>query len=164
MYHKAFGVYGIIGDEKQLLVINKNGGPYINRYDLCGGSLEEGELLEEAVVREVKEETGLDAEIVAQLGTVSYRYPWQYEQYSDNLHICVFYKMEALSLDGLGMIQSFEGQDSLGSQFVSLIDLNENNASPLVLTAKKYLQSGHFSTESQSYPEWQVLKTIQKDF
>ncbi|APZ49958.1 hypothetical protein BW721_10160 [Jeotgalibaca sp. PTS2502] len=42
---------------------------------MCGGSLEEGERLEEAVIREVKEETGLDATIKRQLGAVSYRYP-----------------------------------------------------------------------------------------
>lgn len=55
MDHQAFGVYGIIGNDKQLLVIKKKGRPYTKRYDLCGGSLEEGELLEKAVVREVKE-------------------------------------------------------------------------------------------------------------
>ena len=44
-YHRAFGVYGIYVEAGKLLVINKNGGPYINRFDLPGGSLEEGETL-----------------------------------------------------------------------------------------------------------------------
>ncbi|MCG0663113.1 putative ADP-ribose pyrophosphatase (putative) [Lactiplantibacillus plantarum] len=38
-YHRAFGVYGIIGDEHALVVTKKFGGPYTNRYDLPGGSL-----------------------------------------------------------------------------------------------------------------------------
>lgn len=44
-YHRAFGVYGIYVEDGKLLVINKNGGPYINRFDLPGGSLEKGEAL-----------------------------------------------------------------------------------------------------------------------
>ncbi|WP_373768545.1 NUDIX domain-containing protein [Jeotgalibaca porci] len=159
MYHRAFGVYGIIANKNQLLVIKKNGGPYTNRYDLCGGSLEEGELLEEAVVREVKEETGLDTKIVEQIGTVSYRYPWKYAQYTDNLHICVFYKMVVSDYDCLDSVEAFDGQDSLGSQFVYLEDLTKSNSSPLVLTAKHYLESGQFQSKSQCYSEWEVLDT-----
>lgn len=157
MYHRAFGIYGIISRQDRLLVIKKNGGPYINRYDLCGGSLEDGELLEQAVVREVREETGLEANIKKQLGTISYRYPWQYRNYSDNLHICVFYEMTLVNLDNFNVIFSFEGQDSLGAIFVHLDDLNEHNASPLVLSAKEYLINGRFSTKSQSYEYWKVL-------
>lgn len=40
-FHRAFGCYGIIGNRKELVVIKKLGGPYINRYDLPGGSLED---------------------------------------------------------------------------------------------------------------------------
>ncbi|SET96606.1 NUDIX domain-containing protein [Salinibacillus kushneri] len=57
-YHRAFGVYGIYVEGNKLLVINKNGGPYKNRYDLPGGSLESGESLSVAIQREFKEETG----------------------------------------------------------------------------------------------------------
>ena len=39
-YHRAFGCYGIIGNKKDLVVIKKLGGPYINRYDLPGRSEE----------------------------------------------------------------------------------------------------------------------------
>lgn len=36
-FHFAFGSYGIIHKSGRLLVIKKNDGPYINRYDLPGG-------------------------------------------------------------------------------------------------------------------------------
>ena len=60
-YNRAFGVYGIYVENDKLLVINKNGGPYINRYDLPGGSLEAGESLSIAMKREFLEETGADS-------------------------------------------------------------------------------------------------------
>ncbi|MFL8937169.1 NUDIX hydrolase [Rossellomorea oryzaecorticis] len=47
--------------EKVLLV--KNTGKNGSYYTLPGGAAEPGETLEEAAIREVKEETGLDAEI-----------------------------------------------------------------------------------------------------
>lgn len=53
-FHRAFGCYGIIGNRKELVVIKKLGGPYINRYDLPGGSLEDGEELDKAVIREIR--------------------------------------------------------------------------------------------------------------
>lgn len=40
---KYFGVYGVAIDNEKLLVIEKNSGPYQNRYDLPGGSQEVGE-------------------------------------------------------------------------------------------------------------------------
>lgn len=33
-FHRAFGVYGILAEDGKLLMINKNGGPYKNRFDL----------------------------------------------------------------------------------------------------------------------------------
>lgn len=67
-FHRAFGVYGIFVEDEELLVINKNGGPYINRFDLPGGSLEDGETLSEAMKREFLEETGIEIEIVKNIG------------------------------------------------------------------------------------------------
>ena len=70
-FHRAFGCYGIIGDQKTLVVIKKHGGPYINRYDLPGGSLEDGESLNHTVKREVNEETGLIVQDYRQIGVTS---------------------------------------------------------------------------------------------
>lgn len=57
-YHRAFGVYGIIQKNNNLLVIKKNGGPYINRFDLPGGSLADGESLSSAIIREIGRDRG----------------------------------------------------------------------------------------------------------
>lgn len=38
--YRAFGVYGLYIKSRKILVINKNTGPYINRYDLPGEASE----------------------------------------------------------------------------------------------------------------------------
>lgn len=49
-------------DEKNILLVkNKSKGP--SYYTLPGGAVEKGETLEEAAIREVKEETGLEVQI-----------------------------------------------------------------------------------------------------
>jgi ADP-ribose pyrophosphatase YjhB (NUDIX family) len=54
----------IIIKENKLLVILDNKD---NFYKIPGGSLEEGESLEECAIRELKEETGFSGEIIAKL-------------------------------------------------------------------------------------------------
>ena len=46
-------------------------------WGLAKGGIEEGETTEDAAVREVREETGLDAEIEAVLGETRYFYVWE---------------------------------------------------------------------------------------
>lgn len=53
-FHRAFGVYGICIENNHILVIDKMKGPYRNRYDLPGGSLEDGEALLAGLHREIK--------------------------------------------------------------------------------------------------------------
>lgn len=155
--HFAFGVYGIIAADNKLLVINKNGGPYINRYDLPGGSLDEGESLSQAVAREVKEETGLKVLDSKQLGTISFSYPWNYQHFTWNNHVCVFYAID----DYLGThkmkVSQFVGQDSTGSQWIDVEDLNLENSSPLVLKAKEYILMKKFIATDSKYSHWDVL-------
>lgn len=150
----------IIGDTNNLVVIKKNGGPYINRYNLPGGSLEDGEPLVTAIVREIKEETGLTPTQLTQLGITSFRYPWQYEKWAYNQHICVFYKVERLEGVITATVKQFEGQDSLGAESVPLERLNISNSSPLVLKAKDYLlNKNKFDSQDQTFSTWQVLTT-----
>lgn len=156
-FHFAFGSYGIIHESEKLLVIKKNGGPYINRYDLPGGSMDEGEPLENTVIREIAEETGLRVTDSHQLGTVSFRFPWKYQRYTWNEHICVFNLIEEYQGEVKATVTQFIGQDSLGAVWVPLSELSISNSSPLVLKAKEYLLMGKFETKDTEYPDWQVL-------
>jgi len=155
--HFAFGVYGIIAANNKLLVINKNGGPYIKRYDLPGGSLDEGESVSEAVVREVKEETGLTVLHFEQLGTISFIYPWKYQHFTWNNHVCVFYSIDDYSGTPRSKVSQFVGQDSVGSEWVDVEDLNLENSSPLVLKAKEFVLLKKFVVTDTKYSHWNVL-------
>lgn len=59
--------------ERRYLLIKRNGEPYRDRWALVGGKWDFGETLVSAALREVKEETGLDAEFMALKGVVSER-------------------------------------------------------------------------------------------
>ncbi|WP_240903766.1 NUDIX hydrolase [Chengkuizengella sediminis] len=154
-FHRAFGVYGICVKEDKLLVINKNAGPYINRFDLPGGSLEDGESLVSAMKREFLEETGLTIEIKQNIGTCDFMLPWKWKEFNHVHHIAVFYEVENTS-DVFSSPVIFEGQDSLGAQWIRKEEVSVENASPLILKAFEWLSSKKLDINVQHYEEWIV--------
>lgn len=54
--------------DRRILLIKRRTVPFKGYWALPGGRVEAGESVEEAVVREVKEETGLDIEIIRKIG------------------------------------------------------------------------------------------------
>ena len=64
-------VDAIIPFEGKIVLIKRKNEPFKDRYALPGGIVEYGERVEEALVREVKEETGLDVEIYRIVGVYS---------------------------------------------------------------------------------------------
>lgn len=64
-------VDGVILREKEVLLIKRGKEPFKGYWALPGGSVEYGETTERAVVREVKEETGLNCDIVRLIGVYS---------------------------------------------------------------------------------------------
>ena len=54
-------VTGVMVEEDRILLLRQRAG--IRGYSLPGGTLEEGETLAEALIREMREETGLDVEV-----------------------------------------------------------------------------------------------------
>ena len=53
------GSYGLVIENNRILLIKKVGGPYDGKLDLPGGTIEENETSEEALIRELEEETGI---------------------------------------------------------------------------------------------------------
>lgn len=156
-FHRAFGVYGLYFKEGKLLVINKNVGPYINRFDLPGGSLEKSENLTEAMKREFLEETGIEIEIIKNLGVIDFMLPWNWKEFSYVHHICVYYLVSKVG-GNLIIPKQFDGQDSLGALWVSESEVSVDNASPLVLKAFEWLKNGRLGLDVQCYPQWEVKK------
>ena len=158
IYHRAFGVYGIYYRQEQgLLVISKTSGPYANRLDLPGGSMAEGEGLDDTLRREFVEETGMQLINYQQLGITSFRYPWTFETFTMNNHIAVFNLVQHMHGNVAEKVREFLGQDSKGALFVKLADITPENSSPLVLKAKKFIQNNEFDFADTILQEWQVL-------
>ena len=67
------GVVCLKGD--QVLLIRRGQPPRLNQWSLPGGRLEWGETLEAAALRELKEETGVDAELLGLLDVVDGVFP-----------------------------------------------------------------------------------------
>jgi ADP-ribose pyrophosphatase YjhB (NUDIX family) len=64
----------VLDDESRLLLARRAVEPYAGMWDTVGGFLEETETPEDALVREVREETGLGVERGAYVGTFVDRY------------------------------------------------------------------------------------------
>ena len=58
----------VIRDDNHLLMVRRGKEPAKGLWSLPGGRLEHGEYIADAVAREVKEETGLDVEVVRLAG------------------------------------------------------------------------------------------------
>ena len=56
----------VLDDDGRLLMIQRGTEPDLGRWSLPGGRVELGETDEEAAVREVREETGLDVEVIGE--------------------------------------------------------------------------------------------------
>lgn len=67
-------------DGRWVVLISRRSAAGALQWTLPKGGLEDGEDLAAAAVREVREETGLDCEIVAELGVVDYWFVWRPDQ------------------------------------------------------------------------------------
>lgn len=154
-YHRAFGVYGVCLKDGKLLVINKKAGPYKNRFDLPGGSLNEGESLIHAIKREFNEETGLIIGVDQNIGATDFKLPWDWNEYTDVHHIAIFYSVH---IKGGTLMQplQFEGQDSDGALWVMEHEVSEENASPLVLKAFEWINTNQIGINVTVYKQWEV--------
>jgi len=61
--HPLVGVGAIILDENRVVLVRRGRPPALGQWSLPGGIVELGETIEEAIVREVEEEVGLQVEV-----------------------------------------------------------------------------------------------------
>ncbi len=104
-------VDGIVLLEGKLVAVRRRYDPFRGQHAIPGGVVEYGESLEEAVVREVREETGLETKVVSLIGIYS-----RPDRDPRGHVVSAVYELEAIG----GALES--GSDASG---VELIDLEE---------------------------------------
>ncbi len=105
--------------DKYVVIENGEGKKY--KYQIAGGSVEDGESSQEAIIREVCEELNINARIIKSLGVTNYTSNWEY----DNKKFSINNKVEVFLLDFV----SYADHDKLG--------LEGENVNNIVLISKE---------------------------
>ena len=126
------GVYGVLIHENKMLLIKKSRGAYKGIYDLPGGGIEFGEKIEEALKRELIEETGINLESHIFVGHSEYfcKYLNDANEPRELHHLGLYYKVTA-SFDGIK--SDPDGHDSLGAEFIEIDKLDKIKIAPIAL-------------------------------
>lgn len=151
-YHRHLGVYGICCRGDQLLVVHKTRGPYRNRYDLPGGTIEPNETIIQAIYREFQEETGLMINVEKNIGTSEFIVKYNINGKTHIQHIAIFLQVGVEA----ACDPSSVSDDTAGSEWIHLADLTADNSSPLVIAAKEYIRTGNFEMISLTFEDWIV--------
>lgn len=152
-FYRHMGVYGVAYFRDQLLVIKKQLGPYRQRYDLPGGRLEKWESMEEGLIRECLEETGLAITEIKPIGVTELFANWTSSEHGPETvhHIAILQEITLSSYHIPTYISKFDDQDSLGALWLPINKITESNASPLVLEALRWKKSGTLTTSCPTY-------------
>ena len=148
---KHFGVYGVCIREGRILCIRKTRGPYRGRFDLPGGTPEEGENLVETLKREMLEETGFQVSAIHQntIRDVFVTVPEIARVHHEFVLFTIDVEEKAAQTVE-DFVTSEEKNDSKGIRWVPLEEVNVENASPLVLEAARPLET----FEAKYYEQW----------
>ncbi len=106
---------GIVFYKKSILLLKRSSGLWV----LPKGRIEEGENSKEAAVREVKEETGINAKIINKAGTIYYSFYDNNCKYNKKV---VWYTMDLIS----GELKPQKEEGFVDAKFVSFKDINQN--------------------------------------
>ena len=146
-----FGVYGVCIHEGRILCIRKTRGPYRGRFDLPGGTPEEGESLVETLRREMLEETGFQVSAIHQntIRDVFVTVPGIARVHHEFVLFAIdVEEKNAQTVEDF--VTSEEKNDSKGIVWVPLEEVSVENASPLVIEA-----AGPSETfEAKRYEQW----------
>lgn len=109
----VLGVSAVIVDADELLLVKRAHAPFAGLWALPGGRVEAGEVLAEAVVREVAEETGVEGACGEMLGVV--------EVVEPEHHVVVLVHRVAL----LSRAEPVAGDDAAAARWIPLGDVAE---------------------------------------
>ena len=128
------GIYGSIRRGNQILLIHKARGPYTGLYDLPGGSPESGEMPEQTLVREIREETScvVTSSVFRFEKTIFFSdFTVESGEKGCMQHTGILFDVEVSGTPA----QSGDGLDSGGAEWVNIDTLSSKNATPFALLA-----------------------------
>lgn len=133
---KQLGAYALIIKDEQILLIKKCGGPYDGKLDLPGGTIEFCEKPEEALLRELNEEVGIEVKEYELFDANSVAFEWQFKE--DVIvkvhHTGIFYKVLDYANEIRHEVEVDEvNDDSLGADFYAIKDLKKEELSEIAI-------------------------------
>ena len=140
MKYTHLGIYGVIKKDNKILLIKKAKGVYTNLYDLPGGTIEFGETPEQALIREIAEETGLNAVSyeLAFCDSVCFKHNVTHDNTEKELHhIGVVYNVVVENYDNIKT--DSDGLDSNGAFWFDLTCDNIESLTPFAQKASVLL-------------------------
>lgn len=121
-----FGVYSVLKYRGKFVLIKKGRGPYKGRWDLPGGKIDFGETTEEALRREINEETGLKIKSAKLIDAIGYK---KYTKKEVLHHVGIIYLCQAASLKKLKTEP--DGKDSFGAEVFNAAKIKKLKLTPL---------------------------------
>ena len=139
--HTHIGSYGIITNNKQIILIKKARGGYTGLLDLPGGGIEHTENPEETLKREIMEEVGISIDNHKLLTILSNNITGNIRDnyYEDLHHIGIIYLIKAIDEN---IKTEPDGIDSNGANWYQINDIKINELTPFAKYAVEYLK-GH---------------------
>ena len=135
MDYKQIGAYALIIKDEKILLINKVSGPYDGKLDLPGGTIEFKETPQDALIRELKEETGIKLKKYELFDADSVFFEWKYDKKIIKVHhIGIFYKV----LEYTGKIKEnididSKNDDSKGAKFYKINEIKKEELSKIAI-------------------------------
>ncbi len=118
----------VVNSERELLLVLRDREPLAGKWCLPSGFVEVNETIEEAALRELKEETGILGNVIRLLDTVSYN-----NDFYGNL-IWASFEVKTIG----GTLRA--GDDARAARFFSIADLPELAFPPNTVAVKRYIQ------------------------
>lgn len=133
--HKHLGIYGVLIEDDNILLIKKANGPYQGKLDLPGGTPDFGETSFEVLKREILEETNLFVEDARLIDFDSVTVNWYKDDDIINVHhFAAFYEIIKYKGNIKEKIEIDEkNDDSKGAKFYKISKLNKNNLSEITI-------------------------------
>lgn len=128
---KHLGAYGVLINERKILLIKKVSGPYDGKLDLPGGTIEFGESPRESLIRELMEEVGIKVVDFKLIDADSVLFDWQYDNELIKVHHTgIFYKVLSYENEIKNNMEiDSVNDDSLGAEFYEIDKLAKKDLS-----------------------------------